>query len=94
MNRLVEPHPIHDACLPVHCWEHDVDEIQTPTSYKRCFECKHVYQTAQDLIDAYNQVVAEMNADGARRYGAEHEPRPPRTSAEDIYFCQHCMHDF
>lgn len=82
-------HPITDACLTVHCWIHDVDEFETPTTYRVCFECKHVYQAEQELVDAYNRVVTEMNASGKGE-----EPISLRASAEEIYFCQLCMHDF
>ncbi|MEU4726501.1 hypothetical protein AB0G06_43480 [Nonomuraea dietziae] len=78
-----------------YCWSCNKDEPIPPSgAYVVCFECGHVYATEQDLIDAYNRIVTEMNADGARRYGDAHQPIALRTSADGIYFCQHCIHDF
>lgn len=94
MNRFTEPHELSDLCGDRHCWSHDVDEPIPEYAYQVCFECNHVYANEQELVDAFNRIVAEMNADGAQRYGKDHKPREMATSATGIHFCQHCLHDF
>ena len=36
----------------VRCWHHG-DERVTGSTYMRCFECGHVYETTHDLTNAY-----------------------------------------
>jgi hypothetical protein len=91
------PHPPAASCearldgsdpasvYSLHCWSHDVDEVVFGPEpiYKVCFECKHVYQTEEELREAYICNAPEMYKDMARR-----------TKTEDIYFCAYCLHDF
>ena len=73
------------------CWSHNVYEVLKQGAYQVCFECKHVYMTAEDLEKAYTRVVREMNLDCARTGEA---PIPEHKPASEIYFCQECVHDF
>jgi hypothetical protein len=80
---------------PDFCWSCYKDEpIPEGGAYQVCFECKHVYVTAEDLVVAYNRVITEMN----RNMGPGHAKLALLTSspesAKRIYFCQLCMHDF
>lgn len=76
-----------------HCCIHHIDEGWDETSYLWCMECGHVYQTEQELVDAYNRKVSEMNREMGVffSYGT---PLAFVSSAEDIHFCQYCLHDF
>lgn len=78
-------HEPSDECGGRHCHSHGVDEplIGTPP-YRVCFECNHVYNTADELFGAY---ISEMR----RVTGI---PNPPVVALDDIYFCPHCAHDF
>jgi hypothetical protein len=73
------------------CWSCSRDEpIPEGGAYQICGECNHVYGTEQDLVDAHNQIITEMNQrmrPGQSKFGLW-------TTAEDIYFCHHCLHDF
>lgn len=62
-----------------HCWVHHVNEPWAG-AHIVCFECAHVYRTAQDLLDAFNREMPEEC--------------PPATSTDDIGFCPECLHDF
>lgn len=74
----------------IYCFIHDVFEVLKPDVYKVCYECKHVYNTPQDLEAAYTRVVRELNenVEADLRELPEHKP------ADQIYFCQECIHDF
>jgi hypothetical protein len=52
----------------------------TPTTYRVCGECFHVFETAADLVAA----------DQAAWSDGPHPPRDP----EHIYSCPVCVHDF
>jgi hypothetical protein len=59
---------------------HHVKEIEPgETVYRVCGECWHVYRTAADLEAAWMREAPE---------GC-----PPRP-ADEIFFCQECIHDF
>jgi hypothetical protein len=46
-------HPIEDCYgSRLHCWWHNIDETETDIS-RTCFECNHVYKTADDLANAW-----------------------------------------
>ena len=74
----------------IYCHIHDVFEVLKPNAYQVCFECKHVYNTSQDLEEAYTRIVRELNktAESDMREFPDHKP------AYKIYFCQECLHDF
>ena len=77
-----------DANAKIYCWMHDTLESWFPTIYQWCFECRHVYRTAEDLENDYAEAVKEIK----KHRGFEHlEDTKP---ADKIYFCQHCLHDF
>jgi hypothetical protein len=71
--------------------------------YMQCFECGHVYATPDDLRGAYRRAIEHIAAvylqerNSGRQFHdglhAEIDPLvvPP---AENIPFCQECLHDF
>lgn len=67
------------------CHIHEKQEELASEPYQVCFECGHVYNTAEELVAAYNEAV-RVN------FGADNPP-PPR-EAHEIFFCQECLHDF
>jgi hypothetical protein len=80
---LVNPHEPSEACGDTHCYWHHVDESDEG-AYRVCFECKHVYRTAEALREAFMAEVApDLSA-------------PPLTTpaAEEIWFCPMCAHDW
>lgn len=64
------------------CWVCDEFELFDGEPYTVCFECGHVFQDAQALIDEYNLFPVEM--------GFETFDGP----AHEIPFCPVCLHDF
>lgn len=75
----------------IYCHIHDCFEVMRPDAYQVCFECKHVYNTAEDLEEAYTRVVSEMNRN-AEAWG--NSILPVHRPADQIFFCQECIHDF
>lgn len=83
---LVIPHEEGPMCGGLHCHMCGVDE-PGDGAFRRCFECGHVYRTAESLREAW----AEATAQG---YGL-----PPGTDVtappvEQIYGCPLCAHDW
>lgn len=79
-------HDPTDECDPNHCYFHMVDE--PGPGYHRCFECGHLYASARELRQAYRQMVAELDP---TPYGWV---RKWFKTAEGVWFCPHCAHDF
>jgi hypothetical protein len=84
-------HGHHSYCFCHYRFE----EIPAGGAFIICFECGHVYATAQDLVDAWNREVDRMNADPLPESKFE-GPIPRRTleTVGEIFFCQECIHDF
>lgn len=84
------PHQPTAQCEDVHCYSHHVDE-PTDKVYIACGECYHVYRTAGELRRAYRRASWQIS---------KTEPLLKRLRriltirVRDIYFCQHCIHDF
>jgi hypothetical protein len=84
----VGEHAPTDACLPVHCHWHNVDE--PGTGYILCGECGHLYRTPRELRQAYRKAVLHMQGMAWwRRIFQAATVRAGRRS-----FCQFCVHDF
>ena len=83
---LVNPHEPSEACGDTHCYFHHVDESDAG-AYRVCFECKHVYLTAEDLRAAF---MAEVMPCLVSASAPPIQPPP----AEDIYGCAYCAHDW
>lgn len=77
-------------------WQHDYEwcyvhgyepEIENP--YKICGECFHIYPTAFDLVQDYND-------ENYKAWLAFDQGTPwiPTYDVDKIYFCAHCAHDF
>jgi hypothetical protein len=75
----------------VRCHIHDEDE-KVIGSFLVCFECKHVYMTEQELIDAYNEV-RELSKAPLKEAGMRTDHIVPVTSADDVSYCGLCLHD-
>lgn len=65
------------------CWCHNAHEPDDG-AYRACFECGHVYPLASDLEAAYEEVVRSMDPTAV----------PRKLRADDIGFCQYCLHDW
>jgi hypothetical protein len=79
------------------CWVHYVHEPVPADVYRICFECKHVYPTAQSLVDAWNREVERINCERPiEDFDGPAEPIPRLTvdQVDRIFFCQECIHDF
>lgn len=77
----------YEALSLDYCYACDQDEPWPDTGvYMWCMECNHRYLTAQDLVNAHTELIEELNA--------EHPGLKPKTSADDIYACPLCAHDF
>lgn len=79
------------------CYSHHEYEDASGEIYLMCFECKHVYRTAEDLVNAYNREATVM-ADRWAGLLVGAAPPPVRNLGPDqadlIGFCQFCLHDF
>ncbi len=80
---LVTLHNPSPACGGMHCFSHHLDEPDEG-AYRRCLECRHVYQAAEDLQRAWmaSAPPAILLLD---------EETPP---VEEIFFCPLCLHDW
>lgn len=63
---------------PHYCWSHHV--VEKP-SYLRCGECLHWFPDEATLVSDFNDSMAKVG------------DYPP-TTADKIFFCPHCAHDF
>lgn len=80
---LVNPHGQGPQCGDLHCSFHHVDE-PGDGAYRICVECGHVYQKASDLQAAFMVEVAPSLS----------TPPAGAPSADEIWFCPLCAHDF
>jgi hypothetical protein len=69
------------------CWR--AEPIPPSGAYISCFECGHAYETAQELLAAYNAEIDRFNASGMSISELAHSE-----DADAIVFCPLCMHDF
>lgn len=61
----------------------------TKPPYRVCIECGKVYQTPEELVKAYEEAVEYL-----KKIDSEGGPFMPFLKAEEIQFCQECLHDF
>lgn len=95
------PHEPTDECEPVHCYSHHVDEYARDP-YLVCGECFHVYRSAQELRRAYQRQSLRIWWAGERKiFSSDWHVglllvlrRVITIRTKDIFFCQHCIHDF
>lgn len=73
------PHPPTEDCDPWHCAWHDIDE--QANGYRVCGECLHTFPTAADLVWDYWYTAPR---------GIELDVK----TADEIWFCPWCAHDF
>lgn len=83
-------------CGPVPDPEPDVQVVLTTPAFLVCFECGHVFPSAEVLLAEHNaqgqrMVEAEENASDGMDFGF---PFVPKTSADQVTFCPRCSHDF
>jgi len=85
MNINQEPHEPASNCHIIHCYSHGIDESDNSghAAYHRCFECTHLFQTEQDLVDAYNEMLYRISP-----------LLSPVVIGKDINSCPYCAHDF
>lgn len=80
----------------LHCYSHNEDEPDNPC-YRACFECRHVFPTAEDLLREHNEIIADLNkyvVPGGDSLWVLTEPMPPETDPLQVFTCPHCVHDF
>lgn len=88
---MSQMHEVTEACYPIHCHEHQVDE--PGPGFLGCGECGHLYRTRGELRRAYRREFWRVS----RTF---HDPlwrrawRVLTVREKHIYFCQHCIHDF
>lgn len=85
-----------DQSHPDYCWYHHALEPMTATTYRVCGECFHVFETAQELVDAHNVVIDQINNEPRER-GYKSMNLAARKTVETvhlIYACPFCVHDF
>jgi len=98
---LAEPH--HPATCynsKLHCYSCHADEADEP-SYRSCFECGHVWRSAEELLAAHNEHLAvyadpeatAISAAFAAR-GIPVLPFVPEMNAGHVYCCPLCIHDW
>lgn len=88
------PHPPTDECYEEHCLIHNEDEKVDENTFWCCYECFHVFQTKQDLIDAELKVLTEMSM--LPHWGKEQLLKLPFKFQllQQIPSCPHCTHDW
>lgn len=95
---ILTPHEPTEACLPMHCHSHHVDEPDEP-SYLICLECGHVYRTAGELRAAYRRIWSQITFGPSPTLQTRLADlwgwlRSRFARARDITFCQECLHDW
>ncbi|WP_431911643.1 hypothetical protein [Nonomuraea jabiensis] len=79
---------------PDFCWSCYKDEpIPEGGAYQVCFECSHVYVTWEDLVDTYNVRTLATNKAHPEFAPLALLVSSPE-SAERIFHCPLCLHDF
>jgi hypothetical protein len=83
-----------------HCYSCHVDEPDEP-SFISCLECRHVWRTAEDLLAAHNEHLADRADPEAVQIAAAFAARGvpvlpfvPEMNAAHVYCCALCIHDF
>jgi hypothetical protein len=57
-------------------------ERESGPGWRRCFECGHLYRTEQELVEDNYRNDTEFDFDAKK------------LSADEIFACAHCGHDF
>ncbi len=70
------------------CWTHHRHEPPKKQSFRHCFECGHVYGSAEELVNEY------INGGRAAGMKVEHVSYHPLMAVERIHFCPLCLHDW
>jgi hypothetical protein len=89
-TRITVPHPIEDCYgSRLHCHGCEVDELfDLETAFAVCGECRHVYQTREDLAREF--LINHPDFDAYLNHG-----KPIAVpAAREIFFCPICIHDF
>ena len=84
----------------LHCYCCHADEPDEPC-FIACFECRHVWRTAEDLLIAHNKhlaVYADPEAaqvsEAFAALGVPVLPYVPEMNPQHVYCCPLCIHDF
>lgn len=91
--QLKKRHEPADVCEDWHCYFHDVDEVFAGNAYRRCFECWHLYRSRRELVWEWAKMHWRFGREDGRS-AFELIADILKKKADDIYFCQHCTHDF
>jgi hypothetical protein len=96
LNFAAVPHEPGACRSRTHCWSCGTDEPDEPC-YQSCLECGHIYRTEQELVDAHNKIINELNAQHDHHRECDPlwcGPIPCVTGAGQIFHCALCLHDF
>jgi hypothetical protein len=67
------------ACSAIYCYVHNIDEAVPDDAFLVCFDCQHVYVTADDLVREWV------------RYAG---PEMSGAALDNVPWCPYCGHDF
>lgn len=76
-NEFIPEKPGYSQCWVHHQYEQIAHGPAGP--FIVCFECGHVYNTAEQLVKEYNELAPEDT---------------PERTVDEIFFCPNCLHDF
>lgn len=105
MDRTTTEHEVDSTCYNVHCFIHQKDEPRREGKYYSiCGECNHTYLTEEELIEAYKVdsregLIFTLDTKGvaeeAKKLAFEGlEKALLGITADKIYVCPLCSHDF
>lgn len=86
--------------LTSYCAVHGIYETVPDDTFRICGECNHVYPTAKDLVDLYNQegrrVTRSMMAETQTDLNTPGEVGEwvDKVKVADVFMCPVCNHDF
>ena len=94
LDRTFVAHERSEACGMAHCATHNVDEHIGSSYFVVCFECNHVYRTADELLDTFNAIGRQMYEECVANGWDCCLPFEDQVDPEAIHFCPLCSHDF
>ena len=76
--------------ISIPCFWHQRWEYSNHQPYIVCFECRHMYVTGDDLLQAHADEVAYLKREDPDHFSHILKATDP----DEITFCQYCLHDF
>lgn len=84
-----EPTEFDLGCF-FHGFEGEWNETSEQRPFKFCFECGHIFWTEEQMLTEFNDDIKRMEL----AYFTDGVSLPLAKSAEEIFFCCWCAHDF